>query len=492
MVPSGLLLATLLIAQTQPSGAPADPTALQTAPLVSVQESLAEDAPEKLIAEAIEPTDHEALTGQPESLVSVLARMGNDRGRQLRAIVAYWQLVSAVADYHFRQHEVDYLRQLEGFEPSATADAAEDQTAGDPLRVAGADARRGQAQLDAIVAQHALAAWLGAPPTTPLPLPVDRPHVNAYRTYYQQLFPNGGSLTLRRIDATLPIRRQEIAVRARCVRRAEEALQFAETAYVSGRGARRQLLESLHRLSSEREMFVEAVRKYNIDIGEYAVTVARPGAAASNLVAMMLINPAMPPQASPTPGFNPSSSTPGMVPQPGTVFPGGFNQPATYNVPLVPARGRLPNGTPARFGEPTLAPPQAAAEVPQALENTTATDSSGDAQGWHSTGDDPSAGDSETEPGTIRIPDGASPIPTGEPADQDNPSAAGSTPSTDTQRVVYSPENSSAEPIIARTMALDTSRYRELARLSPKVRAQRLAEWIEEETPTISSETCAV
>jgi len=255
MVPSGLLLATLLVAQAS-SGPSAAPSAgPRTAPLVSVQEHLAEDAPEKLIAEAVEPTDHEALAGEPEPLVSVLARMGSDRGRQLRAIGAYWQLVSAVADYHYRQHEVDYLRQLEGFESSATDKAGDRQGAGgDPLRIAAADARRGQAQLNAIVAQHALAALLGAPATTPLPLPVDRPHVNAYRTYYQQLFPNGGSLALRRIDATLPLRRQEIAIRARCVRRAETALQSAETAYVSKRGPRRELLDCLRQLSRERNV----------------------------------------------------------------------------------------------------------------------------------------------------------------------------------------------------------------------------------------------
>ncbi len=493
MVPSGLLLATLLVAQAPSAAAPANPAGPRTVPLVSVQESLAKDAPEKLMIEAVEPTDHEALTGEPQALVTVLARMGGDRGRQQRAVSAYWQLVAAVADYHFRQHEVDYLRQLEGFESSATAHSEEHHEAGDPLRIAAADARRGQAQLNAIEAQHALASWLGVPPTTPLPLPVDRPHVNAYRTYYQQLFPNGGSLALRRIDTTLPIRRQEIAIRARCVRRAEQALAIAETAYVSGRGGRRQLLAFLNRLSDEREMFVEAVRKYNVDIGEYAITVARPGAPATDLVAMMLIHASLPAQSSPTPGFIPSRSAPGFVPRPGTVLPGGYNQPATYNGPVVPAGGRSPDSAAPRFGEPTLASPQPAAKTAQAEVEPASDGPSEVPEGWRSTDHDaPSAGDSESAPGAIQIPDEASPIPTSVPQGEDDHSRADADMASterQAQRVTYLPDDRASNLNIPRTLALDTSRYHELADLTPKIRAQRLAEWIEEEPGEVGGES---
>lgn len=499
MVPSGVLLVSLLLSQAPPATAPANASPPATSPLVSVKEPLAEDAPEKLIAEAIEPTDHDALTGEPHTLVAVLGRAGGDRDRQLRATVAYWQLASAVANYHFRQLEVDYLRQIEGFESSASEGAGNAAPQGDPLRIAAADAKRGEAQLEAIVAQHSLATWLGVPANTPLPLPVDRPHVNAYRTYYQQLFPSGGSLALRRIDETLPIRRQEIAIRARAVRRAEEVLSLAETAYISGNGSRRDLLSALARLSAERELFVEAVRKYNTEIGEYAITVARPGAPPRDLVAMMLIDYVAPPQASPPPNSIPSTSVPGMSPQPGSFVPGGFNQPATYNapitVPLTPNTGRMPNGTPIRYGEPTLAPPQESVAAPQVPDVTPAVAKEGD-PGWRSSeeaADQPEAAPvekSDSEPGLIEIPKEAAPIPTlapkiEEPTPAEEPEQSVNT--SESQQVLYAPDDSPdedarTESLIARTVSLDTTAYSELSTLSAKLRAQRLAAWVEAES----------
>lgn len=488
MVPSGLLLATLLVAQAPAAAAPPTSTVPIKSPLVSVQEPLAEDAPEKLIAEAIEPTDHDALTGEPQTLLAVLSRMGPDRDRQLRAIVAYWQLTADVAEYHFRQLEVDYLRQLEGFESSASAGAGPEQPKGDPLRIAAADARRGEAQLDAIVAQHALAAWEGVPASTPLPLPVDRPHVNAYRTYYQQLFPSGGSLSLQRIDATLPVRRQEIAIRARAIRRAEQALSIAENGYIANNGPRREVLECLDRLSNERTQFVEAVRKYNIEIGEYAVTVARPGAGASDLVAMMLIDYVPPSQTLPAAGFVPSTSTPGAVPQPGAIPAGGYNQPATYNnpvtVPLTPARQQLPGSVPIRYGEPTLAPPQESLEAASESEPTLIPDAAKDAEGWRSSDDEvPANQTGPAEPAELDVPTEASPIPAPPTElDQSLPEEDVEEPQDDSQQVLYAPESESvAEVAIPRGTSLDITQYRELGVEAPKIRAQRLAQWTEVE-----------
>lgn len=495
MVPSGVLFVSLLLAQAPAAIAPANASPPAASPLVSVKEPLGEDAPEKLITEAIEPTDHDALTGEPHTLVAVLGRAGGDRDRQLRATVAYWQLSASVANYHFRQLEVDYLRQIEGFESSASEGAGNAAPQGDPLRISAADAKRGEAQLEAIVAQHSLATWLSVPASAPLPLPVDRPHVNAYRTYYQQLFPSGGSLALRRIDETLPIRRQEIAIRARAVRRAEEMLDLAETAYISGNGSRRDLLSALHRLSSERQLFVEAVRKYNTEIGEYAITVARPGAPPRDLVAMMLIDYVAPPQASPPPNSIPSTSVPGMSAQPGSFVPGGFNQPATYNapitVPLTPNTPRLPNGTPIRYGEPTLAPPKVEVAGPQVPDVTPAVAKEGD-PGWRSSeerADQPEAAPvekSDSEPGIIEVPEEAAPIPTTAPGEEEPTPAEEPEQSEDTsesQQVLYSPdEDARTESLIARTVSLDTAAYSELSTLSAKLRAQRLAAWAESES----------
>ncbi len=488
MVPSGVLLVSLLFAQAPPTTAPATAPASETSPLVSVKEPLAEDAPEKLMAEAIEPTDHDALTGEPLTLVAAMGRAGVDRDRQLRATVAYWQLVAAVANYHFRQSEVDYLRQIEGFE-SAAGDGASDGAQGDPLRISAADAKRGEAQVETLVAQHSLATWLGVSANSPLPLPVDRPHVNAYRTYYQQLFPSGGSLALRRIDETLPIRRQEIAIRARAVRRAEQVLNESETAYISGNGSRRDLLTSLDRLRIERELFVEAVRKYNTEIGEYAITVARPGAAPRDVVAMMLIDYAAPTQSSPPPSSVPATIVPGTTPQPGSYPQGSFNQPATYNlpitVPLQPNPGQVPNGTPIRYGEPTLAPPEESVAETESPDVIPAVANEDD-PGWRSTEEvveeaaESAIENSEAVPGRIEVPEEATPVPATAPSEAD-PEPAEET--SESQQVLYAPDQEDdSDLIIARTAVLNTSGYTELSTLSPKLRAQRLAAWTESES----------
>jgi len=140
-----------------------------------------------------------------------------------------------------------------------------------------------------------------------------------------------------------------------------------------------------------------------------------------------------------------------------------------------------------------LAPPQATAGSPrQSIEDATPNHASNDEPGWRSAVEDETSADAPDQaPGAIRVPKEASPIPVETPSDQNIPPAPDAAATTQTQRIVYSPDDSLLDPLIARTPTLDTSRYRELAGVSPKIRAQRLAQWVEEETPANGPESAS-
>jgi hypothetical protein len=235
--------------------------------------------PPELIAEALENPRQEALTGTPLPLAQALARH-RDRGHQLRITQAYWKLAAAQAEYHWSLKQRDALARHaqphESLPGVVSAQAA-----------AEADVRAGQLGVEQ--AQQELADLVGLGPLGDLPLAVDRPHVGDYRTQYEDLF--GTRVPpprIRLIHRTLPLKRKAIDAHAEAIVAAVDAAEGAGEQFRSSGQGLSTFLAMLELLHDSRRAFIADVRGYNLDIAEYAFTVAPPGAASQTLVSMLI------------------------------------------------------------------------------------------------------------------------------------------------------------------------------------------------------------
>ena len=240
--------------------------------------------PPEMVAEAIRLPSGSPLTGQPLTLLSVLASTP-DRRQQLEMTRAYWRLAQAVAEYHFC---LDHSEQLERIKPAG------DEPASLRLARASAAAMLSQAELEATSAQCELARLVRLAPGAPLPLPADRPHVGPYRTNFQELFagrtPPEPAALMERI---LPIRRQAVDDQAAAVQAAEDVLAAAAEQSDQRRG---RLATCSQELLRQQRAFIHTVCDYNRNIAEYGLAVAGP-ATSPQALAAMLIGPAQPASA---------------------------------------------------------------------------------------------------------------------------------------------------------------------------------------------------
>ncbi len=298
--------------------------------------------PPELVADAMMLPPGHTLTGQPITLSSVLSLV-TDRAEQFQAIAAYWRLAETVALYRF---QLDYNRQLQDLA------AGPNQTARLAAARAASKAQLGRAELQAVAAQHEMAAYAEMTAESALPLPVDRPHVGQYITRFRELF--GGRPAppaARRLDRTLPIRFQAIEVQAQAVAAAEDACAALGNG-IGDQGHdladRLAGLALIHRQKSE---WIIAVCRYNQDIAEYAVAVAPSGTNGAGLVGL-LIRPG-PESVRPLVSDDASALQPATMLEP-------IRDPATRPRMSAPAelpdlRGRLIPGARPMPGEPTPA-----------------------------------------------------------------------------------------------------------------------------------------
>ncbi len=230
--------------------------------------------PPELVADALMLPPGHTLTGQPVTLASALAAV-RDPAQQLEVVRAYWRLAEAVAVYRF---QLDSNRRLEGVEPPPG------QTARMAAARAASKAQLGETELQVLTAQHALVLHARLPTNSPLPLPVDRPHVGQYITRFRELFAHGmAPPATRRLDRTLPIRFRAIEARAKAVAAAQEAYEAA-----SEGGQWTGHIDSLERLNRLQREWIGAVCHYNQEIAEYAVAVAPPGTNGAALVGLLI------------------------------------------------------------------------------------------------------------------------------------------------------------------------------------------------------------
>jgi len=258
---------------------------------------------------------------------------------------------------------------------------------------ASAHVRLLEAKLGAVAAQQELADLLGAPATNPLPLTTDAPLVGAYRTYFETLY--AGRVPpprMRLIDRTLPIRREAIETHVAAVQAAASAVHAADESRAAGKSDLQLLLACEAELSFLRRSFLASVRDYNLDIGEYALTVADANVPTERVIGMLirlkpttppgtsvvspadnpLLAPALPRNATQGPAASPTS--PGTTPAPST--PAKPNTPATPSGPATPGGPSTPNGTGVPGGAATQSGPSLPATPPPTTAPATITPSS--------------------------------------------------------------------------------------------------------------------
>ena len=282
------------------------------------------------------------IAGQPVTLLEAIATSGGGHPRRLQLVRAYWTLAEAVARYRCRW---DVRQRLAALQPRS----------GDSLRLqaarADAEAAMVASWAEVIQAQHALAELMGLPNEAPLPLPVNRPHVGSYRTYFEELFRGTPApWRLRVINELLPLRKRQIEARAEAVRSSAQVAEGSSKSYVAGQRSLYELVADFQRWTDHRLAFFAAVADYNRQIAEYALAVANPAAAPEALVAMLIKVPAGVPHRAPPLGQNERDSD---------VLPaGGFRRalPAPH-AKRSPAEVEQANPLRAdTAGQPTLAP----------------------------------------------------------------------------------------------------------------------------------------
>ncbi|MEX0711089.1 MAG: hypothetical protein WD278_01990 [Pirellulales bacterium] len=309
----------------------------QAAPLVDVAPNRVQDerarSAAELLAAALASPEGADLKGTPATLLELLSPLA-DRGHQIEVTHAYWELSAAIARYKIGLEEAGRLEEMKG--AAATGQDAVD-AAQLAAELAAAEAHLNEAELGITAAQHELAQVARLRAGQPLPLPVDVPHAGAYRTYFQEIY--AGQAAPPRaflIDRSLPLLLRSLEARAAVVQASVDAADAALEAWREGRMQLAQVLAATSELSRQRRAFIATARSYNRDIAEYALSIAPPGLAGPELVAM-LIKPS---------STGAARRQPPAAEQPGGVERAGFNQPLTGDPFNQPRRG------------PTLAPPR--------------------------------------------------------------------------------------------------------------------------------------
>ncbi|MBA4018803.1 MAG: hypothetical protein C0483_16670 [Pirellula sp.] len=268
---------------TAPQQFPAQPTT-QTPPPAEDTSGAAE-----LVREALVLPKSLELPGKATSLLEALANT-SDRRRQMAAVYAYWRLAEEAGEYHYAWQQVQYLKLLSeviaGVEQGADAGAARSAVGS---RFAEANAELREAELRLTSAQTELMETAGIAADGPRPLAADLPHVGVYNTSLEKVYarrvPPARAYLLQK---TLPLRREVVTTRAQTVWAAQDAYEAAFDAYRKRQLPLDDVLLAVDSLRTRRAQFLTAVRRYNDEIAEYALTSAPEGTSRETLVGMLI------------------------------------------------------------------------------------------------------------------------------------------------------------------------------------------------------------
>lgn len=258
-----------------------------TAPLANEDKSGAGD----LVRESLVLPKSLALPGKVTALEELFNTVG-DRRRQIDAVRSYWKLTADVADYHFAWQQTQFLKLLgetvDVVEKGPDLQRAKTENAS---RFAESQARQREAEMKLAATQLDLAERASLPATNRQPLPRDLPHVGVYNTSFEKVYahrtPPARAYLLNR---TLPLWRDIISMRAETVWASQDAYDAAFDAYRKGQLEVDDVFLAIEELRDRRSEFIAAVRRYNEEIAEYALTSAPDGTSRETLVGMLIKN----------------------------------------------------------------------------------------------------------------------------------------------------------------------------------------------------------
>jgi hypothetical protein len=259
------------------------------APAAAPPQQLATGPAAELLAASLEPLEKNRggdplLYARPLPLLEALERSG-DRTRRLWITQAYWKVSAAFAAVRFATESVERLQLIApGGDPhdAAALDVA----------VAAAQADLAEARADLVAAQQELVDLVRLPAGEALPWPVDRPLATPYQTHFDAIFasrPAPGRI--RAIDRMLPSRHEAIEVRAAAVVAARKAVAMAEADHAKAKRPIEAVIVAEQAVRLQESKFLAATRGYNLDIAEYAMSVADPAMPDDRFVSMLIGTP---------------------------------------------------------------------------------------------------------------------------------------------------------------------------------------------------------
>lgn len=312
-------------------------------PLVTIDSAPVRHSQDELLQALFLPQDIGGLSGRPISLAAAVGSITAPTAREA-VVQAYWRLSESAASYHVERQVWQTIEALSAGAEAEGADATIVRAA-----LASASARIQEAKVEVNLRQRELAERMGQAADAPLPLCSDLPHTGTYTTRFEQIYRDRpATATARRIHETLPLEVEEISLRAEAVIAAGDVVEAALDQQRQRIVSSTDVVSEIDRLCQQRRAFVKAVTRYNEDIASYALPLAPASFSAERLVAM-LIKPA----AS-------SSAAPVAIAEGAAKSPDGWSpvQPADYTERIDNTRTITRPPTPARAGQPTLAPPQ--------------------------------------------------------------------------------------------------------------------------------------
>lgn len=272
-----------------PQPLPSQPSVAAAAPAQSPPPAEDTSGAAELVREAMVLPKSLELPGKATSLLDALANT-SDRRRQMATVYAYWRLAEEAGEYHYSWQHVQYLKLLSeviaGVEQGADAGAAR-SAVGSRFAEANAELREAELRLTAVQAELMETAGLAADGARPLA--ADLPHVGTYNTSLEKVYarrvPPARAYLLQK---TLPLRREVVTTRAQTVWAAQDAYEAAFDAYRKRQLPLDDVLSAVDSLRTRRAQFLTAVRRYNDEIAEYALTSAPEGTSRETLVGMLI------------------------------------------------------------------------------------------------------------------------------------------------------------------------------------------------------------
>lgn len=270
-----------------PEGAPSRGDAIWHSPASEPDVARVAKAPEaKRAAEALRqmiakqtPAD---VSGESLTLLAAVGASSDPRQQQ-QIIHTYWRLVEAAVVRQVREESSAFLRELTlGGERSPALQAA--------LAAAVAKEKDAAAAMTGI--QYELAALLGRAADAPLPWPSDVPHVGEYHTRFAESFRGRPAPPLAaQLDRTLPVEREAIDRRAAAMEECDKALQAAVADWRAKQASLGDLLAAARETGRQREAFLSAVLRYNVNIADYAFATVAPASRPETIVGMLIKPP---------------------------------------------------------------------------------------------------------------------------------------------------------------------------------------------------------